>query len=877
MNELWRRLWFLFRGGRFARELKEEMETHLAMRSEEYQAGGMTVEEARYAARRRFGNPAALRERSRDAWGWGWAERLGRDARHALRVLRRSPGFTAVAVLTLTLGIGGNAAIFTLLNAALLRPLPFPDPERLVLVWEDTRMFGLKDSPVALGNYTEWRAQNRVFEEMGALEQGTLYLSGAGEAQQVRGSGVTASLLRALGVQPARGRLFRDEEDISGGARTVILGDGLWRRAFGGDPGILGQTVRINDEAYQVAGVMPPGFRFPDGRNELWLPTGSLFGPREFLNKGRHNAMVVARLKPGVGLRQANEEIGAIARRLERQFPDTNTGVGAFVLPLRDHFVADFRATLMLLTGAVGFVLLIACANIANLLLSRGANRWREMAIRASIGASRGQVARQLFTENLLLAGAGGLCGLALAAWAVRFLVPLMPTGIAGISAVTVDLRVLGFTAALSLLTGMAFGLAPTLAVLRVDLHRALKQGSARVRTAGGSRGVRRGLVISQVALAFVLVCGAALFLQSLVRLRGTDPGFRSANVLTLQAPLAGRKYREPAARTAFYAEVLERVGALPGVVSAGFTNGIPLVFKGNVNGFTIEGRPRPGRDTFFNANYRVVTRDYLRTIGIPLLEGRFLDGRDRAGAPPAMLINEAMRRKFWPDQAAIGKRLRFRDTLPWITVVGVVGDMRQEGLQKPPSPEMYFPETQASTALTGLAIRTDGDPAGLAAAVRREIRAVDPDVPVTEVATMEQVLDREVFQRRAQTTLLAVFAGLALLLASLGIYGVLAYLVSQRTQEIGIRMALGAAPRDVLLAVAGQGLGWSMAGIALGAAASLALAGALSKLLFGIAPTDPATFAAVAAVLLAVALLASYLPARRAMSIDPVIALREE
>jgi putative ABC transport system permease protein len=461
--------------------------------------------------------------------------------------------------------------------------------------------------------------------------------------------------------------------------------------------------------------------------------------------------------------------------------------------------------------------------------------------------------------------------------WGVKFLAKTLPTGIAAMSAVTVDMRVLTFTLAVSLLTGVAFGLVPAFEMLRVDLHQMLKQGGARQGTTAGSRAMRRGLVVSEVALAFLLAMGAALFMQSFARLRGMDPGFSTVNILTMKTPLSSRQYRDPAKRAAFYDQVIERVRSLAGVVSAGFTNGIPLIQKGDVNGFTIEGRPRLARNVFSNANYRIVTRDYLRTIGVPLREGRYLDAHDSADAPPVTLVNEAMKRKFWPNESAIGKRFRFGDSRPWVTIVGVVGDIRQSGLEKPPSAEMYLPAAQDPTPLSGLVIRTMADPKGLAQAVRREIRAVDKDMPITDVATMEQVLDREVLQRRAQMLLLSIFAAVALLLASLGIYGVLAYLVSQRTQEIGIRMALGASPRDVLLAVAGQGMGLSIAGIALGVTAALALTRVVSRLLFGIAASDPATFLAVSLLLLVVALAACYVPARRAMRIDPIVALREE
>ena len=801
--------------------------------------------------------------------------RLVQDLRYAGRTLRKNPVFTTVAVVTLTLGIGANSAIFTLINAALLRPLPFPVPEQLVLVWEDTGMFGLKDSPVAVGNYVEWQTRNHVFQAMGALEQRPFRLTGTGDAKQLAGSIVTASLFPTLGVQPALGRRFREEEDQPGASKTVILSDRLWRREFGGDTGIVGRAVEINDEKYVVAGVMPPDFYFPDQNNEIWAPVGTSFAASEFSNRGRHNAMVVARLRAGTSVSQATAEMSALARGMEREFPRTNSGVGAFVAPLRDHFVANVRTLFLVLGGAVGCVLLIACANTANLLLSRASNQRREVAIRTAVGANRGQIARQLLTENLLLAASGGICGLGVALWGVRFVARLLPKGMAGMSAVTVDTRVLLFTAAISVLTGVTFGLVPVFETLRVDLHQTLKQGGGRQGTTGGSRILRRGLVISEAALAFVLVVGAALFLQSFARLRSMDPGFRPENILTVQAVLSGREYRDPARRAAFYDQVLARVTALPGVISAGFTNGIPLVVKGYVNGFAIEGNPTLPPGTYSNANYRVVTTDYLKTIGIPLREGRYLDRHDTAEAPPVLLINQAMKQKFWPHESALGRRIRIGPT--WVTVAGIVGNIRQSGLDRPPSPELYLSSALDPSPLPGLAVRTAGDPRLLAAAVRREIREVDRSVPLVDLQTMEDVLDSEVFQRRVQMLLVLIFAVVAVLLAALGIYGVLAYLVAQRSQEIGVRMALGARPRDILVAVAGQGLALSATGIALGVGGTLSLSRVISTLLFGITARDPATILAAAPTLLAVSAAACYVPARRAMRIDPIAALREE
>ena len=657
----------------------------------------------------------------------------------------------------------------------------------------------------------------------------------------------------------------------------MILSDGLWHRLFAGDPGVIGNSIKLNDEPYTVVGIMPPQFRFPSSDTEIWAPIGTRYQLSEFTNRGRHNLMVVARLAPGVTLQHANQEIGAVARRLEQEYPQTNRNVGAFVAPMRDHFAGDARTILAVLSGAVGFVLLIACVNIANLLLARASNRKHEIAIRTAIGAGRRQLVRQLLTENLLLALAGGLCGLALAEWSLRFLDRLIPRDMSGLTALSVDARVVGFTGAVVLLTSVAFGLLPAWQTLRVDLHHARRQGGGHRVSGGGGRGMQQALVISEVALAFVLTAGAGLMIQTFVRLRNVDPGFRTGNLLTVRTSLPPRLYMEDAKRTAFLNEALRRVEALPGVVSAGFSNGVPIAFKGWVNGFTIEGLPRLGGKQFSNSNFRVVTPDYLATLGVPLRKGRPIDARDQPGAPVVALVDEAFERKFWPGGNALAKRFRFGDTMPWIPIVGVVGDIRQSGLDVGSQAEMYIPAAQAPIAAGWLAVRTTGDPAKLAAPVRRELRAVDQELPIGSVSTMEEILDREVFDRRVQMLLLAGFAAVALILASVGIYGVLAYMVAQRTQEIGIRMALGARPANVLVTVAGQGIALSAVGIAAGVAGAFAVTRVLSKLVFGVSTTDPLTFASVAVLLLAVASVASYLPARRAMRVDPILALREQ
>lgn len=799
---------------------------------------------------------------------------LFQDIRYAARTLRKSPVFAAVAVLTLALGIGANSAIFTLINTVLLRPLPFPEPERLVFLWEKTSMFGITDSPVALGNYTGWRAESRSFEEMGALEGASFRLTGGNGAQQVSGGLATASLFRTLGVKPALGRLFREDEDQAGAAKVVLLSDTLWRNRYGANPGVVGTEVSINDEKHTIVGVMPPGFRFANAEVELWSPLGAAYPASEFSARGRHNFMVAARLKPGVTLQQADQDVRAIAARAERAYPQTNAGIGAFAAPLREHFVGDQRVELMALCGAVGFVLLIACANISNLLLSRACNRKHEMAIRTAIGANNWHILRQLFAENLLLAGAGAVCGLLLTKASIRLLQSLVPDGITSMQPISMDLRVLAFTLVVALFTTVLFGLFPFLQVFKLDIQQVLKQGGARD---GGGRNARRvegTLVVSQVALAFVLMLGALLMIQAYGRLRDVDPGFRTDNLLTMGTPLARARYDTLAKRKAYYDEVLRRVTALPGVVSAGFANHLPIAFKGDLSGVNIEGRPVSTGSVMAEVGHRVITSDYLQTLGVPLHAGRYLTNADNEETIPVALINQTMQRRFWPNENPVGKRFAVGQN-PWVTVVGVVGDMK-EGLNLPARPEMYFPATQRGAA-TSLAIRTRGNPALLSGAVRQVISSIDGDQPITHESTMEEILDKSVSPRHVQMLLLSTFAGLAVLLAGIGIYGVLAYVVAQRQREIGIRMALGARPASILQSIVGHGVTLSAIGIAIGVCTALSLARPVSQLLFGISFTDPLTFTSTAALLLGIACLASYIPARRAMRVDPLVALRNE
>jgi len=803
-----------------------------------------------------------------------------RDARYGLRGLWRNPGFTLVAVLSLALGIGANAAIFSLVDAVLLRPLPFADPERLVMVWEEASFAGFPRNTPAPANYADWKAQNGVFEGMAALGDGSFNLTGDGEPEKVSAKSVTADFFPLLGVKPALGRAFLPEEDRPGANKVAILSHGLWQRRYGGESGIVGRDILLNGEKHTVIGVMPAGFQFLERYINLWVP---LALGEEIANRGGHYLTVVARMKPGVTVAQANADIQTIMARIARDHPDDAARLGALVLPLREEVAGEVRRPLMMLLVAVGFVLLIACANVANLLLARAASRSKEIAVRTALGATQGRLVRQLLTESLLLAATGGALGLLLAVWSFAFLKQLIPDGLALSAGLRIDPQALGYTLALSVVTGLVFGLAPALQASKADLNEALKQGGGRSGSGAGGSRLRGAMVVAQVALALVLLVGAGLLMQTLFRLRGEYSGLRPENLLTLRTNLPRGKYKEHSQRVAFYDQVLGRVTALPGVIAAGYTTSVPLEWKGGTSGFSVEGRvPEPGLS--YDAIHRQVSADYLKALGVSLRQGRYFDEHDREQAMPVAIVNETMARQYWPGTEVLGKRFKIGDpdsARPWLTVVGVVSDVRQMGLDAPVKAEMYLPHPQTNYqewfTPSHLVIRTAGDPQGLVAAVRGVVRAVDPDQPVSNIRTMEEILGEESSTRRVGAVLLVAFAALALLLASLGIYGVLAYFVVQRRPEIGVRMALGARPRDVLGLVLKKGMSLALLGVGIGLCGALALTRLMASLLYGIGATDPLTLTLAALLLTGVALVACYLPARRATKVDPMIALRSE
>jgi putative ABC transport system permease protein len=811
---------------------------------------------------------------------------LLQDIRYGLRVLAQRPGFTAIAVLTLALGIGANTAIFSLVNAVLVRPLKYRDAERLVMLWENATAAGFSRDTPAPANYFDWKAQQQSFDQMAATRQQTFDLTGDGEPEKLLGFGVESGFFDVLGVGPAAGRALLPEDDRAGAPHVAVISHGLWQRRFGGERSIVGREVLLNGEKYTVVGVMPRSFQFEIANVDLWTPLG--LSPAQAADRQSHYLEVVARLKPGVTPEQAHADLKAISARIAEADPNNATGLDANVVPMREQLAGDSRQTLMVLLGAVALVLLIACANVAGVLLSRAAARRREIAVRAALGAGRWRIIRQLLTESLLLGAAGGALGALLALWAFAFLQQLVPAGMREMVELKLDVTVLLFTLAVSLLAGIAFGLAPALQASKTDLNNALKQGGARGGVGSGRR-LRGAFVVSEVALALVLLVGAGLLIQTLYRLRGQYSELRPESVLTLRTALAENRYGEPSRRAAFYEQVLARVESLPNVTAAGYTTAVPLTRKGGANGLSLEGRDN-GPSSTWNANHRQVTPDFFRAMGQALREGRAFDARDDEGAPSVAAVNEAMARAYWPGESALGKRFKVGapdSPTPWLTIVAVVADVRQMGADVPVKAEMYVPYRQAAPYWSkapysfftprDLVVRTSGDPQSLVAAVRGVVREVDPYQPISGVRTMDEVLGVETAQRRLGMILLTAFAALALLLAALGIYGVLAFFVVQHTQEIGVRLALGARPADVLRLVVGRGMRLALIGVGVGLAASFGLARLLASLLYGVSPGDPATYALVAVLLACVALLACLVPARRATKVDPMVALRYE
>jgi predicted permease len=809
------------------------------------------------------------------------------DFRYSVRKLLKSPGFTLVAIVTLALGIGANTAIFSVVNGVLLRPLAFRDPGRLVRVWHvpPAKSFpGMTEFAVSAANYLDWQRQNRVFEKMAIYSYRGFTLTGGDKPERVDATAVSGDFFTTLGVAPMLGRVFSPDEDQPGRANVVVLSYAFWREHFGSNAGIVGHDVTLDGQNYRVAGVMPADFRYPDFA-QVWTPMA--WTEKERAVRGEHHYVVIARLKPGVPVPQAQAEMNLISSRLEQMYPADDKGWGAVVIPLHNDLVQDVRPALLVLLGAVGFVLIIACVNVANLALARTFGRRKEIAIRTALGATSGRVMRQIMVETVLLALAGGALGLAWARWGVQLILGYLGDRLPHSTEVGIDGTILAFTAIVSLLTGIAAGVLPGLRLSRSNVNRALKEGLGRTDSDSGNNRTRNVLVVAEVAFSLMLLVGAGLMLRSFQLLHEVNPGFEAQGVLTMTASVSRTEFSDASQQGRFFDQVLDRVRSLPGVEAAGVVDDIPLNDQGSHQPIAIEGRPVVAMSEQPEVDVRVVSPGYLTAMRIPVLRGRNLSEADVAGRPGAVLISESMAKDFWPGEDALGKHLTMT-FFPGMAreVVGIVGDVKLDGLnQTRPSTLLYVPVDQLSTPSTGgwrsfpmtLVVRSATSPSNMVSAVSNAIHQVNAGMPLRDILTMEDVVANSLSPQRFNMLLLGAFAGLALLLASIGIYSVLSYSVKQRVQEIGIRLALGASIRDVIRMIVVQGMKPALLGMAIGAAGALALGRLLSSMVYGVKTTDPLTFLAVAVLLALIALAASVVPAYRAAKVDPLVALRCE
>ena len=808
---------------------------------------------------------------------------LLQDFRYAIRTMASNRAFTAVALFVLALGIAANTVIFSVVNAVLLRALPFPDADRIVMVFESDLQRHTEEA-VAAANFIDWRDQSQVFESIATYREESFNLTGADRPERVAGVISTAGLFPALAMKPILGRVFQSDDENRGIGRVAVISRSLWERRFGADPNVQGQKLIANGEPLTVIGVMPGEFKFPE-QAELWIPPKQVV-PEHVLtpnvnmatNRDSHYLAAVARVKPGISLAQAKTDIDAVAARMAEQDPANNSGRGAKLMPLREHEVGDIRATLLVLFGAVGFVLLIACANVANLLLARATTRQKEIAIRTALGASRSRLVRQLLTESVVLSIVGGGLGLLLAMWGIHSLVAILPASIHGAKDIGLDGTVLAFVLIVSLATGLLFGLVPAMQATKSDLNESLKEGG-RGGTAGARRNRARGLlVVSEIALSLVLLIGAGLMIRSFIRLEQVNPGFDARNVLTMRLSLPSAQYSELRKRASFFQQVIARIQSVPGVESAAAISRLPLTPGNSGRGLTIEGFQSDASGNGPNADYRVISPEYFKTMGISLIKGRVFTERDNTQASDAVIVNRTLAERFFAGEDPLGKRMSIgsKDD-PMMQVVGVVEDVRHFGLDSQARPEFYVPYEKDPWPFMTIVVRGGSDPKSLAGAMRSEVWAVDGDLPIPDIRTIDQLLSDSVARRRFNMLLLAIFGGVALVLAAVGIYGVMSYSVTQRSHEIGIRMALGANQSDVLKLVVGQGMTLALIGVGIGLTAAFALTRVMASLLFSVGATDPLTFAVISVLLTGVALGACFVPARRATKVDPMIALRYE
>lgn len=857
-------------------EIGDELRHHLDLAIDDNLRQGMSPAEARADAMRRLGNLASLQDRGYEVRGGGLVEATVRDARFALRLMGRQPGFTCVALLTVALGIGATATIVGVAHGVLLKPLPYPDPDRLAMVWMTNARIDLREDWHSLPNIEDYRAANTTFDAIAVYNNASANLTGAGDAQRLTGARASANLFSVLGVAPAQGRVFTEDEDRPGADAVVVISHGLWQRVFGADPAILGRMVELSGRQRQVIGVMPEGFGFPRPTTDFWMPNAP--GDQLRNSRGALWLMAIGRLKPGVSVARAQADLDPIAADILARFPNQE-GYGIYVVGYHDQLVARTRPAIIALLGAVGFLLLIACVNVANLLLSRAAVREREIALRTAIGAGRWRLIRQLLTESTVLATVGGALGVGVAWAGLRALISVAPPDLPRLGDITLNWPVVGFAFAASLVTGVIFGLMPALQISRAGIGNALKEGGRGVST-GVGRLVRRTLVVVQVALALVLLTGAGLMVQSFLRMQRVDLGFDGDRVLTMQVTLAGQAYQEPASAVEFFTRLADRARVLPGAEGASLVSGLFLSSTPNSTNFSIEGRPAFAPAEMVEVPVDSTAPGYFETMRVPVLRGREFQAGDTADSTPVVIINETMARRFWPGEDPVGRRMKYGlpdGNAPWMTIVGVVGDTRRMGYEAPIRPETYLPLTQNPSRSMMLVVRAAGDPAGLVASVRGAVRALDANQPIYGVATIQELVRELTAERRLNTLLFALFAVVAAVLAAAGIYGVIAYSVEQRTRELGVRLALGAMPREIFGLVVREGMVMALVGIVGGVVAAVGATQVMRTLLYDTSATDPWTYGVMALGALAIALCACLIPARRAMRVDPLEALRAD